>query len=84
MYNWNPEEYAKHSTAQLAWARELIEGLAAWIRTTWLPFTERVPESKREEMIQEVAKEYVKQFPPDARGNIHVKMVRLEVAALKP
>src|SRR5439155_10949090 len=27
------------------------EGLAAWIRTTWLPFTERVPESVREEMI---------------------------------
>jgi len=42
------------------------------------------PESEREEMIQEVAKDYVKRFPPDARGNIHVKMVRLEVEALKP
>jgi trans-aconitate methyltransferase len=60
------------------------EGLAAWIRTTWLPFTERVPESEREEMIQEVTKAHVKRFPPDARGNIHVKMVRLEVEALKP
>ena len=60
------------------------EGLAAWIRTTWLPFTERVPESEREEMIQEVAKAHVNRFPPDARGNIHVKMVRLEVEALKP
>src|SRR5207249_1363495 len=27
MPQWNPEEYAKHSTAQLAWARELIARL---------------------------------------------------------
>src|SRR5438128_10635114 len=27
MPKWNPEEYAKHSSAQLAWARELIARL---------------------------------------------------------
>src|SRR5947209_20132786 len=27
MHKWNPEEYAKHSSAQLAWARELIARL---------------------------------------------------------
>src|SRR6266536_627768 len=27
MHKWNPEDYAKHSSAQLAWARELIARL---------------------------------------------------------
>src|SRR5712691_4469272 len=27
MHQWNPEDYAKHSAAQLAWARELIARL---------------------------------------------------------
>ena len=60
------------------------EGLAGWIRSTWLPFTERVPDPGRDEMIQEIATEYVKRYPPDAQGNVHVKMVRLEVEAMKP
>ncbi len=60
------------------------EGLAAWIRTTWLPFTERVPESAREGMIQEVVKTYLDRFPVDAAGDACVKMVRLEVEAMKP
>jgi len=92
---YGPDEYSRWLSEAGLWSLrvELVpkdmphpgaEGLAAWIRTTWLPFTERVPESEREEMIQEVAKEYVRRFPPDAGGNIHVKMVRLEVEALKP
>ena len=60
------------------------EGLAGWIRTTWLPFTERVPDSAREELIQEVVKTYLDRFPLDAAGDAYVKMVRLEVEALKP
>ena len=60
------------------------EGLAGWIRTTWLPFTERVPESKREAMIQEVVSRYLGRFPVDVAGDAYVKMVRLEVEALKP
>jgi trans-aconitate methyltransferase len=59
-------------------------GLAAWIRTTWLPFTERVPQSEREEMILDMVSEYLSRFPADAAGDVHVKMVRLEVEALKP
>ena len=60
------------------------DGLASWIRTTWLPFTERVPESKREAMIQEVVNRYLDRFPADAAGDVCVKMVRLEVEAVKP
>jgi len=74
MHKWNPEQYVR-------WLPEA--GLAAWIRTTWLPYTELVTESEREETIQEIASEYASRFPADAAGKIHVKMVRLEVEALK-
>jgi trans-aconitate methyltransferase len=59
------------------------EGLAGWLRTTWHPFTEQVPDLAREEMIQEVVGTYLDRFPPDAAGDVYVKMVRLEVEALK-
>ena len=59
------------------------EGLAAWIRTTWLLYTQRIPEEGRQRFIGEIADEYVKGNPPDDVGLIHVKMVRLEVEAEK-
>lgn len=57
------------------------EGLAGWIRTTWLPYTERIPARLRETFITELVDKYVQAFPMDAQGNVHVAMVRLEVAA---
>jgi len=59
------------------------EGLAGWIRTTWLPYTHSIPEELREEFIFDVVEEYIKKFPVDENGKIHVSMVRLEVEALK-
>ena len=59
------------------------EGLAGWIRTTWLPFTERVPLSLRESFINEVADRYIAAFPLDKKGTVHIKMVRLEAQATK-
>ena len=59
------------------------EGLASWIRTTWMPYIHRVPESRREELIEEFLEEYLNQHPLDSQGNSHVKMVRLEVEAIK-
>jgi hypothetical protein len=35
-------------------------------------------------MIQDVVKTYLDRFPLDAAGDAYVKMVRLEVEALKP
>jgi trans-aconitate methyltransferase len=58
-------------------------GLAGWIRTTWLPYTERIPESLRESFISEVADAYIEAFPMDAEGSVRVDMVRLEVGAVK-
>jgi len=55
----------------------------AWIRTTWLPYTERVPESLREEFIREIVAAHARIRPTDADGSIHLTMVRLEVEATK-
>jgi trans-aconitate 2-methyltransferase len=59
------------------------EGLAAWIRTTWMPFTQYVPESTRESFIAHFVERYIEQIPLDKDGLAHVRMVRLEVNALK-
>ena len=59
------------------------EGLATWLRTTWLPFVQRVPENLREEFIAAVTQRYLVKHPPDAEGNVHVRMVRLEIEATK-
>ena len=59
------------------------DGLASWLRTTWLPYVQRVPENLREEFIAAVTRRYVAKHPPDAAGQIHVRMVRLEIDAVK-
>jgi trans-aconitate methyltransferase len=60
------------------------EKFAAWIRTTWLPYTQAVPASLREEFITELVTEYIKLYPVDSDGLIHIQMNRLEVEAYKP
>jgi trans-aconitate methyltransferase len=59
-------------------------GLMGWIRTTWLPYTQRLPETQQAKFIEEITKIYLKGSPPDAEGIVHVEMVRLEVEAKKP
>jgi trans-aconitate methyltransferase len=59
------------------------EGLAGWVRTTWLPYTGRIPEKLREAFIREIVTRYLARFPLDATGKAHVSMVRLEVEAKK-
>jgi len=57
-------------------------GLASWIRTTWLPYTQRVSEALQDDFIQEIVDRYTDNFPPDSEGLIHVSMMRLEVEAV--
>jgi trans-aconitate methyltransferase len=59
------------------------ERFAAWFRTTWLPYTQRVPEDLREEFITGVVDRYIAKHPPDAEGCVQVRMVRLEIDAIK-
>jgi trans-aconitate 2-methyltransferase len=58
-----------------------IEGLLGWLRTTWFPYTERLPIELRDAFLAEVVETYTAAHPIDVLGNIHVKMVRLEVEA---
>ena len=58
-------------------------GLAGWIRTTWMPFTERVPKAKRERLVEEISTRYLHRYPIDRKERVHVAMIRLEVEAKK-
>jgi len=91
---YGPDEYAGWvSEAGLRPVRiELIpkdmvqkgtDGLAGWVRTTWMPYTRRIPEEAREEFIREAVEAYIAAHPPDETGATHVGMVRLEVEAVK-
>lgn len=59
------------------------DAYAAWIRTTWLPYTQRVPNERRDAFVNAVVERYLDRHPPDAAGWVHVRMVRLEIAAVK-
>jgi len=59
------------------------KGFATWLRTTWIPYAQRVPEHLREEFIEAVTQRYVVKHPPDADGKVQARMVRLEIDAVK-
>jgi trans-aconitate methyltransferase len=84
--NWLPNAGFKANNIELAEkdaAYPGTDGFAAWLRTTWIPYAQRVPENLREEFIAAVTDRYVAKYPPDANNNVHVKMVRLEIDAVK-
>jgi trans-aconitate 2-methyltransferase len=60
------------------------EGLAGWVRTTWLPFTQRIPYEQRDSFVKEIVNRYLAAHPTDTKGVIHLGMNRLEVEAIKP
>lgn len=60
------------------------EGLAGWVRTTWLPYTQRVPVERRDSFVSEIVTRYTANHPVDAEGIVRLSMVRLEVEAQKP
>jgi len=57
------------------------ESFKGWLRTTWFPFTDRLPEALRDTFLDEVSETYKIDHPTDKSGCINVKMVRLEVEA---
>ena len=59
-------------------------GLTGWLRTTWLPYTQRLPEEKRTTFLDALVDSYTAIHPADDLDNVHVSMVRLEVEAYKP
>jgi trans-aconitate methyltransferase len=59
------------------------EGLAGWVRTTWLPFTDRIPAELRPKFVELIVNRYLEQHPADEAGVVHVGMIRIEVEAYK-
>lgn len=56
-------------------------GLEGWIRTTWLPYTQRLPDQCRDAFVAEIASRYLDRVPIDEQGRVHVAMVRIEIEA---
>jgi trans-aconitate 2-methyltransferase len=56
---------------------------AGWLRTTWLPYSHRVPPDQRNRFLQEVEAAYIDKDPVLEDGSVHVQMVRLEVESIK-
>ncbi len=58
-----------------------VDGLTGWLRTTWFPYTDRLPTELRERFLAETVAAYLEEHPLDSEGGTHVGMVRLEVEA---
>lgn len=59
------------------------EDFAGWIRTTWLPWMMRLPEGEKPVFVNALIDAYLTTYPADAKGAIHIGMVRLEAEAKK-
>jgi trans-aconitate 2-methyltransferase len=60
------------------------QGLLGWVRTTWMPYTEKLPEALQEPFLAQVVDTYLGVHPLTPHGEAVVRMVRLEVEADKP
>ncbi len=58
------------------------EGLSGWVRTTWMPYSQRVPADMREAFVEEIVSGYEAEHGTDAEGFFAVSMSRLEVEAI--
>ena len=59
------------------------KGLEGWLRTTWMPYWQRVPADLQQQFFDEIVEGYMESHPIDSEGLIHVPMVRLQVEAIK-
>jgi trans-aconitate methyltransferase len=61
-----------------------LGGLKGWLRTTWFPYTDRLPPELRDRFLDAIVDSYAADVPLDSEGCTHVAMVRLEVEARAP
>jgi trans-aconitate methyltransferase len=57
------------------------EAFFGWLRTTWFPYTDRLPAERAGAFLGDVVDAYTAVHPPDSNGVINLRMVRLEVEA---
>lgn len=60
------------------------DGLAGWIRTTWLRYTGSVPDERREAFVEALVSRYLTTHPPRPDGTIEIPMIRLQAVAERP
>lgn len=60
-----------------------VEAFKWWIRTTWFPYIDMLPEEMREEFIERFTERYLDVVAPDSDARVHVDMVRIEVRATR-
>lgn len=60
------------------------ESFAGWVRTTWLPYLDRVPIALQPAFINTLYDMCCSLSLPDNQGALHIRMVRLEAEAEKP
>jgi len=90
-YFYGPEEY--HTWLEQAGLDEIrVEliskemaqqgkaGLEGWVRTTWHPVFERIPEDLKKQFLSEMVDRYLERYPLE-NGLAKIKMMRLEVEA---
>jgi hypothetical protein len=56
-------------------------GLEGWMRTTWMPYWQRVPADLQQQFLDAIIEEYLTLHPLDTEGLVHVPMARLQVEA---
>jgi len=44
------------------------EAFLGWLRTTWFPYTDRLPAELRDAFLDDAAAAYTAARPPDAKG----------------
>lgn len=52
-----------------------------WLRTAWLPFHSGLPDDQRATFLEHVTDCFIRQYPLDSFGQVHVHAVRLQVLA---
>lgn len=57
------------------------DGLMNWIRTTWMPYLERIPDTIKNHFVEEITDRYLAAHLLDEAGMAHLKMKRLEIEA---
>jgi len=62
---------------------ESVDAFSGWLKTTWFPFIEQLPQQLQEEFVQKWVAQYMLTFPQESDGKVHVEMIRLEVEAIK-
>jgi trans-aconitate 2-methyltransferase len=84
--NWLREAGLKPSRVELI-RKDMVHpnpaGLTGWLRTTWFPYSQQVPEMQRAAFLDELVSSYLMEHPVDEQDQTHVQMIRLEVEAIK-